>query len=125
MLNSWQIKYYEKKIFITILFYFMITDATASTVEAIAYNILSQIKSIPDLLVALAYVSGIALGIKGILKFKENNETKGQVKLTIPIILMVSSALLLALPTLLNVGTESAGYKSSSVKSKQPKQHKY
>jgi len=79
------------------------------TIGDIAQRIEDQIPGMVEVLEAAAYIGGIILGIKGILKFKENNESKGKVSLAVPIILVAASATLLALPTAINLGTETIG----------------
>lgn len=81
--------------------------AAGETVATVANKVIQSIDSMPGFLSALSYISGIVLGIKGILKLKEHNESKGQVKLVIPIVLIASSAMLLALPTLMTVGIQT------------------
>jgi hypothetical protein len=66
----------------------------------------NQMAGIVNVISAIAYIVGIALGIKAALKMKEHNETKGQVPLSTPIVLAVVAAVLLALPTFLKTGKE-------------------
>jgi len=74
------------------------------TIGDVAAHIETQIPGILDVMEAAAYIGGIVLGIKGILKLKENNESKGKVPLTTPIMLILAAVFLLALPTVIDVG---------------------
>lgn len=84
-------------------------STSSKTVADVANTVITSIDGVPDLMAAISYVSGIVCGIKGILKFKENNESKGQVKMTVPIILMAASAIFLSLPTIIKIGTQTIG----------------
>ena len=66
-----------------------------------------QLPEVVDVLAIVAYIAGVGFGIKAALKLKESNETKGQVPLSQPITLVIVSGVLLALPTMLKVATES------------------
>ncbi len=85
--------------------------AAGQTVGDVANKVMDTTSLFPDFIGALSYICGIALGIKGILKLKEHNESKGQVKLVIPIVLVISSAMLLALPSVVSIGTQTLGFK--------------
>jgi uncharacterized membrane protein (UPF0136 family) len=83
----------------------------ATTLADVANALIPEIHSVAPVLAALSYVAGIMSGIKGALKLKEYNESKGQqVKLTVPIVLIVASAMFLALPTLINTGISTLGF---------------
>jgi Ca2+/Na+ antiporter len=82
----------------------------AQTVATVANSVLNNIKSVPQLIGSISYVCGVALGVMSLLKFKEHNETKGQVKITSGIIYLLCSIILLSLPTVMNVGMETFGY---------------
>lgn len=84
-------------------------QATGATLGTIADGIVNTVPGILQVMEAGAYIAGIALGIKGIFKLKEVNESKGQVKLTVPIIMILAAVILLALPTAINVGIQGAG----------------
>ena len=64
-------------------------------------NLRSTASSVTDIFSLVAYVVGVGFGIKAALKFKEHNESKGQIPVSQPITLAVVAALLLALPTLM------------------------
>jgi predicted membrane channel-forming protein YqfA (hemolysin III family) len=94
-----------KKIIIMILMTIVSSMTFAQqTVGSIADNIIDQITDVPTMMASVSYVFGVLLGIKSLLKFKEYNESKGQVKLIIPIMMFVSSALMLGLPSTLKIG---------------------
>lgn len=86
----------------------------AQTVATVANTVLDQIHSIPKVIGGICYVAGVWLGVVAALKFKEHNESKGQIKITAPIIYTVAAVLLLSLPTFLNVGIETFGYDKAS-----------
>ena len=67
----------------------------------------TQLPEVVDVLAIISYIAGVGFGIKAALKLKESNETKGQVPLSQPITLVIVSGVLLALPTMLKVATES------------------
>lgn len=79
------------------------TGANAADVNTVTSNMLTQLTGVNDLISAVAYVAGIGFGIKAALKFKEHNETKGQIPLSQPITLAIVAGLLIALPTFLSV----------------------
>jgi len=70
-------------------------------------NLRETATSATDILSLISYVGGIGFGVKSALKFKEHNESKGQVPISQPITLAVVAAALLALPTMLTVSKES------------------
>ena len=79
----------------------------AQGLDRITAPVKNQLPGVSDVLSAVAYVAGIGFGIKAALKLKEHNESKGQVPLSAPITLFIVAGLLLALPTMLSVATES------------------
>jgi hypothetical protein len=89
--------------------------ADGTTIADIANRLVAplSIGSI-ELMGALAYIFGIALAIKGILKLKEVNESKGQVKLNVPIIILVAAVFFLMLPTLLKTGENTLGLNNAT-----------
>ena len=97
-------------IFSALLLLYGNANAEVQTIEGLVNHLFStgQISTIAKLLQACAYLGGIGLGIKSILKFYEWNESKGRnVKITTPIIFLVCSGLLLGLPAVIEIGTES------------------
>lgn len=93
------------------LLFSTVTFAQDVTVATIADHVVTEIDGIPDLFAAFSYVCGIILGIKALLKFKEHNESKGQVKISAAILYFVAAGLFLGLPTLLNIGYDTMGYR--------------
>lgn len=88
--------------------------ASGQTVASIANSMMGQLPGVETLMVSMSYIFGIVLGIKGILKLKEHNESKGQVKLGVPIAMIVASALFLALPSTLKTGKDTLGLKGGT-----------
>ena len=86
----------------------------AQTVADVANTVNDQIKGVPKLIGAICYIAGVALGVMSALKLKEHNETKGQMKLFVPIAYFVGSALLLAIPTVMNVGMGTFGFSKTT-----------
>lgn len=81
----------------------------AKTVAEISGCVFPQVANLQILISAIAYLGGITLGIKGILKLKEHNDKKGQMSIGIPIAMITAAALLLALPTAVNFGMITLG----------------
>lgn len=84
-----------------------IAAASADCIAVLAPGWVGQVKNVVKVFQLVSYVSGIFFGFKAILKFKEHNETKGQVKIAIPFFHIVASAALLALPTLIEIATDA------------------
>jgi hypothetical protein len=82
----------------------------AQTVADVADGMIPQIKNIAPVIEIVSYLCGIVCGIKAALKFKESNESRGQVKISAAIIFAVAAALFLALPTFVNTGIEFMGF---------------
>ena len=76
-------------------------------VDNLAGNLRGTAKSVTDILSILSYVVGVGFGIKGALKFKEHNETKGQTPISQPLVLLAVAGFLLSLPTLLIMARDS------------------
>lgn len=87
--------------------------ATGATVADIADTVVAEIAGIPDIIAAISYLIGVVCGIKALLKFKEHNESKGQVKISTGIILIVASAFFLGMPVLVKMGYETMGYQKA------------
>ncbi len=92
----------------------VLAQTTSATLGTIADGIVNTVPGILQVMEAGAYIAGIVLGIKGIFKLKEANESKGQVKLSVPIIMIIASVILLALPTAINVGIQGFGLNQAS-----------
>jgi hypothetical protein len=89
----------------------------ATTIADIANNLIPQLRTeggVVDLLAAISYLSGIGLGIKGILKLKEHSESKGQIGLSTPIFLLVAASMFMALPSFLNTGVSTFGFNKAA-----------
>lgn len=84
--------------------------ANAQTVADVANTIKTNIQGLPSLIGVICYIFGVGCGVMAALKLKEHNETKGQVKMFIPIAYAMGSAFLLAMPTVMNVGLGTFGY---------------
>lgn len=84
-------------------------SVVAKTLANVADCVFPQVLNLQILISAFAYLGGIALGIKGILKLKEHNDKKGQMSIGIPIAMITAAALLLALPTAVNFGMITLG----------------
>ncbi len=104
----------KKLVFITILLPIAAFAATDKTVASIANSMMGQLPGLEELMAGMSYIFGIIFGIKAILKFKEHNESKGQVKLAVPIAMVVAAALFLALPSTLKIGTDTLGLKGGT-----------
>lgn len=87
--------------------------AVTGGLNTLSGNVTGQMPAVASLLSSIAYIAGIGFGIKAILKFKEHNESKGQVPLSQPIVMAVVAGLLLALPSFLTVAKEAAGGSST------------
>lgn len=84
--------------------------AQAQTIGNIVDSLFStgQLVSLSGLIEGFAYLGGIALAIKGMFKLNEWNESKGRnVKLTTGLIYILCAGLLLALPMLIKMGSET------------------
>lgn len=84
----------------------VLADVKLDQVSDNIYNALSGGNGgagIIPLMEGVAYVMGIIFLIKSALKLKEHNETKGQVKLTVPIVFFIAGAIFVTLPTAVSV----------------------
>lgn len=83
-----------------------------------------QFLTITDLISTISYIAGIGFLFKAILKFKEHNESKGQVPLSNAIVLFIVAGCLLGLPYMVSVsksttvgaGATGAGVLTSSLR---------
>lgn len=100
----------NKAIFLTILGSILLMSSnivSAATVATVANELIPQLDGVQRVLSTIVYVGGLLLGYKSIMKLKEyseNRERKQPAALTAPIVLMVCSALLLSMPTVVNIG---------------------
>ena len=100
-------------LFIYSSFTFAAAAKTSATIETIVDGIIPQLESgLHPLLFALAYIFGIFLGYKGVLKLKEVGESKGgqQGSLAAPIALICAAALCFSLPVFINFGISTLDY---------------
>lgn len=106
----------KKIIILTFLCIMGIQIADAQTIADVGNAILAQIHSVPNLAYGFSYLCGIGLGIKAGLKFKEHHDSQGQIKLHVPILYAIGSALLLTIPTVMNTGISSFGFDQAAQK---------
>lgn len=78
-----------------------------ATVDCMINGVLPHMSSVMDLFSTLSYIIGAVFVYKSIIKFKENNESKGQVKITIPILYFIAGGLLVSLPYVITKGRET------------------
>lgn len=84
--------------------------AQAQTIGTLVDSLFTtgQLVSLSGLIEGFAYLGGIAMAIKGMLKLNEWNESKGRnVKLTTGLTYILCGGLLLALPMLIQMGSET------------------
>lgn len=77
-----------------------------------------QFATVTDLISTISYIAGIGFMFKAILKFKEHNESKGQVPLSNAIVLFIVAGCLLGLPYMVSVSkstTVGAGASGSGI----------
>ena len=103
-----------KKCWLLIFLFLVFIPAHSQTVATIADGLIPQIKNVIPVVYILSYIAGLVFGIKGALKLKESNESKGQVKLSSAIIYFIAAAMFLGLPTLVNTGVEFIGFDTQS-----------
>jgi len=77
--------------------------APTTGIAGLATGVQGQLAGVATLMVYTAYVAGIAFALTGILKFKAHKDQPTQVPLSQPIVLLLLSACLLFLPSILNV----------------------
>lgn len=81
----------------------------ARTLDKVVACVFPQISNLQIMIMAVAYLGGIVLAFKGVMKLKEHHDKKGQMSIGIPIVMVVAGALLLALPTAMNFGMITLG----------------
>jgi hypothetical protein len=82
---------------------------SCSTLDCIFNSMVSEVQSIPVLLNYIVYIGALTFAYKGVLKLKEFNESKGQVKITNAILYFLASGLLFGLPKVVQVGRSTVG----------------
>lgn len=102
----------KKIITLSLIFASMLNLAIAGTCETLDCSIeqfLPNMTAMEDVIGTIAYIVGILFVYKSILKFKEHNESKGQVKLSVAILYFIAGGLLLGLPTVISMGRSTIG----------------
>ena len=79
----------------------------AADITDVATTITTEANAIAKLLSVTAYVAGVGFAIAGILQFKAHKENPQQVPLSKPVMIIMVSACLLFLPTILNIAGAS------------------
>lgn len=87
--------------------------ATCGTLDCAIESILPHMSAGQDVIATIAYIVGVFFVYKSIIKFKENNDSKGQVKLTSAILYFVAGGLLLGLPTVISKGRQTISVNST------------
>lgn len=86
---------------------------TCETLDCTLNQMLPHMSAIEDVIGTIAYIVGVFFVYKSIIKFKENNESKGQVKLMTAILYFIAGGLLLGLPTVINMGRSTISVNGS------------
>lgn len=81
--------------------------ATNNNFTTMTGNVVTSVQDLPNLISIVCYIAGLAFGVFGIFKLKEHVENPGQVKLKDAIIRLAVAGLLLSLPFLLSVMTNT------------------
>lgn len=84
-----------------------IANATNPNFTNMTTNVVGSVQDLPNLISIVCYIAGLAFGVFGIFKLKEHVENPGQVKLKDAIIRLAVAGLLLSLPFLLSVMTNT------------------
>ncbi len=79
------------------------TYVFAADLQSIATTITTQLKTVADLLVVIAYVAGVGFCLAGVVQFKAHKDNPAQVPLSKPIVYLIVGACLLFLPTIMQV----------------------
>lgn len=85
----------------------LLASPASAQLSTVTTNIIQQFEGLVNVLSGVAYIGGVGFGIKAALKFKEHNETKGQVPLSQPIVMALVAALLIGLPSFIGVIRDS------------------
>ena len=92
-------------------------QGTCATVDCIALALIPQTGAVINTVGGLSYIFGIVFGIKGAMKLKDYNESKGQqVKLAVPIVMIIAAACFLTLPSYMNMGIEALSLDTAGAK---------
>lgn len=103
-----------KKFFILMLLMLLNVVYACETLDCNINSMLDDAVSLENLASTIAYIVGAAFIFKAIMKFKEHNESKGQVKLIVPILYFISAGLLLGLGTAIEKGRQTLSLNSSA-----------
>lgn len=86
----------------------LFTDiAVAEGIGGVADNVYGNFESLESLMKGVSYLGGVGFGIGAALKFKEHNENPQQVKISKPITAALVSAMLLALPSVMETSVDT------------------
>ncbi len=77
------------------------------TLGDVAEHVTESMKGLQTLLAAAAYIAGLGFGIAGMMKFKAHKDNPTQVPLSQPITLILISAGLVFLPSLISTAGET------------------
>lgn len=90
---------------------------SCQTLDCIANALIPQTQGVFSALMVLSYIFGIVFGIKGVLKLKDWNESKGQqTKLSVPIVMLIAAACFITLPSFINLGVETLSLDKAGAK---------
>ncbi len=71
--------------------------AAVPTLAELVDAITLDVASLPNLIATFAALAGVGIVVKGIMKLKEHNESKGQVKLSLALSYIIAGSFLVAL----------------------------
>lgn len=86
---------------------------SATTIAQMAQNVTGQMSAITQLMIGVAYLSGIGFGIAAIFKFKAHKDNPTQVPIGTPFALLTVSILLVFLPGIFKPAAKSIFGKTS------------
>jgi intracellular multiplication protein IcmD len=81
--------------------------AEGGDIVSVATKVTTQATAIVKLLNVAAYVAGVGFALAGVLQFKAHKENPQQVPLSKPVVMIVVSACLLFLPSVLDIAGAS------------------
>lgn len=81
--------------------------AGTSDLSGVAETLTTNIKSLADLLIIIAYVAGIGFALAGVIQFKAHKDNPAQVPLSKPMVYIAVGAALLFLPSLMSTAGSS------------------
>lgn len=83
-------------------------NAQQSDIKDVTNTFKENIEALPDLIRVVCYIVGIGFGIAGLMKLKEYMDKPGGSPIITPMGRLLVAALLIALPTLLDIILESS-----------------